>query len=1176
MPAGALRGIRVGRVSLMWLILMAMLLGCARREEIIPVCQLQGSGSTSPYRGQVLTTQGVIYARRRGPTPGVFLQHEGCDAHPDTSNGLFLMLDVGQWSLSDGDQVRVTGRVGEVQGQTVLREVSDLQVLSVGHTLPDPRLLTSTWERGTQQLEPWEGMLVRVPGGRVIQHAGESGRVALSRAAADHGGVEVGSPDAVGVWCMIASQPALAGRTLSVGDRVGYVIGALEETQEGYCLYPLNAFQLHRDMAVPAPDTAVYPVGWDRETGWVDARPFHIPFFPFEYPHPFSWSPYYTPPPSSTPLPSPTPVPRPAPLLITEFYPNPKGEEPAGEWIEIYNPDRRAHPLTDVKLGDAAGQSGREGMLRFPAGHYIEGGEVLVVAHSGAAFAARYGFAPDFEMQSTLPLVPDMWRYSGWGGSRISLGNRGDEILLLDWRDRVVDSVAYGSSQYPGFQPPVRAPQEGHSLERHPPHRDKNWARDWRERRYPSPGWLDLTPSTLTPSPTPSLTATVTPLPSPTGPTPTPLPVRLLITELLANPDGAEPGGEWVEIYNPNPYAVSLQEVKVGDAEYAGDEEGMLRFPSWASIAPGEVLVVANRAAACVSLYGVRPDFEIHPSLAGVPDLERYGSWAAGSVGWRNAGDEALLLGPGDVVVDALAYGDSGYTGFQPPAKEAGEGQSLQRVPPGRDTNRAGDWRISGHPSPGSLEVPPPIPSRTPTPMPTATAVPVRLLVSEVMVNPSGAEPAGEWIEIYNPQGYSIPLSEVKVGDAGSAGDREGMLRFPSGASIASGEVIVIANQAASFVALYPVLPDYEMRDSLAGVPEMVKYPSWSTGNVALSNAGDEVIILDGEDHLVDALAYGNSSYPPMQPPVSRPLEGSSLERYPSHRDRNTAQDWRQQGQPSPGQLARDRPTPSATPTGTPTLTTTPTPAASSTATVTPSPTAAATGTPTPTATPSATSTCTGTPTASPSATDTAMPTSTWEPTFTPAPTGTPTPTATDRPTTLPTATSTPLPVVIVLNEIHADPHPEEGDANGDGVRSSDDDEFLEWVNVSGGTLDLSGWRIHDGQGQRFRFPAGTMLSDHCPVVVFGGGNPAGGFGGSLILTAGSLGLNNRGDSVTLFDDQGRARAYHTYGREGGDDQSLTRWPDLGGPFVKHGEVREGTLFSPGWTAGGAAFGSCP
>lgn len=91
----------------------------------------------------------------------------------------------------------------------------------------------------------------------------------------------------------------------------------------------------------------------------------------------------------------------------------------------------------------------------------------------------------------------------------------------------------------------------------------------------------------------------------------------------------------------------------------------------------------------------------------------------------------------------------------------------------------------------------------------------------------------------------------------------------------------------------------------------------------------------------------------------------------------------------------------------------------------------------------------------------------------------------------------------IVINEVHADPASDlRGDANNDGVRDSADDEFVEIVNTSGGSLDVSGWTLADGFTVRHTFPAGSVIPNQCSVVVFGGGVPMGTFGNSLVQLA--------------------------------------------------------------------------
>lgn len=172
-------------------------------------------------------------------------------------------------------------------------------------------------------------------------------------------------------------------------------------------------------------------------------------------------------------------------------------------------------------------------------------------------------------------------------------------------------------------------------------------------------------------------------------------------------------------------------------------------------------------------------------------------------------------------------------------------------------------------------------------------------------------------------------------------------------------------------------------------------------------------------------------------------------------------------------------------------------------------------------------------------------------------------------------------PPALVINEIHADPASDiSGDANGDGVRDATDDEFVEIVNTAAFDVDISGFTISDGVGVRHTFAAGTTLAAGAAIVIFGGGTPTGAFGGALVQSAssGSLGLNNGGDTVTLAAADATLIDEVTYGGEGGNNQSLTRDPDLTGGFVLHSTVADaaGALYSPGAETDGTPFAGGP
>jgi hypothetical protein len=168
-----------------------------------------------------------------------------------------------------------------------------------------------------------------------------------------------------------------------------------------------------------------------------------------------------------------------------------------------------------------------------------------------------------------------------------------------------------------------------------------------------------------------------------------------------------------------------------------------------------------------------------------------------------------------------------------------------------------------------------------------------------------------------------------------------------------------------------------------------------------------------------------------------------------------------------------------------------------------------------------------------------------------------------------------------VINEIGADPDSTDGDANGDGDAHFSQDEFVEIVNDTDTALDISGWTLADGFRVRHTFPAGSVVHGGCSVVVFGGGEPSGIFGNSLVQTAsgGSLGLNNGGDDITLNNGTKDILTV-SYGSEGGDNQSITLDPDVSGvpPYTKHTVATGsgGSLFSPGTRIDGSQFDGCP
>ncbi|MFQ5885639.1 MAG: lamin tail domain-containing protein [Anaerolineae bacterium] len=134
----------------------------------------------------------------------------------------------------------------------------------------------------------------------------------------------------------------------------------------------------------------------------------------------------------------------------------------------------------------------------------------------------------------------------------------------------------------------------------------------------------------------------------------------------------------------------------------------------------------------------------------------------------------------------------------------------------------------------------------------------VPLLISEVLYDGVVPQTEGdEFVEIFNPLGEAVDLAPYRLGDEESRGGGEGMYRFPEGVRILPGGTLVIAKDGGGFYERFGFYPDMEFRGSPggAGVPDMIRDTFWASGNWALNNDGDEVLLLGGSQ-LVDSVAY--------------------------------------------------------------------------------------------------------------------------------------------------------------------------------------------------------------------------------------------------------------------------------------------------------------------------------
>jgi len=140
---------------------------------ITPIHDIQGSGDVSPFTGQIVTTEGIVTARRFNN--GFFVQAPDAetDTDPATSEGIFVFTSSAPPAAAAvGNRVRVTGTVQEFAPTTDSASPTETEIvaptvvaLSTANPLPAAVNLTAanTDPAGPlDQLERYEGMRVHV------------------------------------------------------------------------------------------------------------------------------------------------------------------------------------------------------------------------------------------------------------------------------------------------------------------------------------------------------------------------------------------------------------------------------------------------------------------------------------------------------------------------------------------------------------------------------------------------------------------------------------------------------------------------------------------------------------------------------------------------------------------------------------------------------------------------------------------------------------------------------------------------------------------------------------------------------------------------------------------------------------------------------------------------------
>jgi hypothetical protein len=137
----------------------------------VEIWQIQGSGSSSPFNGQVVSTRDNVVTAV-GPN-GFFVQTPTArtDGNPETSDGIFVFTGSAP-GVKVGDLVDVSGTVQEFFNFTEFANNPTVTVKSSGHPLPaavpfDATTPSPKPPRSETELERFEGMRVEIASGVV-------------------------------------------------------------------------------------------------------------------------------------------------------------------------------------------------------------------------------------------------------------------------------------------------------------------------------------------------------------------------------------------------------------------------------------------------------------------------------------------------------------------------------------------------------------------------------------------------------------------------------------------------------------------------------------------------------------------------------------------------------------------------------------------------------------------------------------------------------------------------------------------------------------------------------------------------------------------------------------------------------------------------------------------------
>ncbi len=455
----------------------------------------------------------------------------------------------------------------------------------------------------------------------------------------------------------------------------------------------------------------------------------------------------------------------------------------AKDWVELYNTTPNTVDMSGWVLAD------NDTIFTIPLGFAIPGNSYYVFAKDALDFLDAHPTVLSV-IQSSLSFSED--------GETIKLYS--DSLVTL------VDSVAYGDD-FPWPEPPDG---EGPTLSLTDPSLDNNDYTSWFSsgNHGGSPGRANQVYCTSTPP-------------------------QIVITEINYKPTALFNPMDWVELYNPNNFAVDMS-----GWEFA-DEKGFFKIPAGVTIPAGGYHVLVQQGTSFRAIFG--------------NNIPHTGDWVWGLDG---GGEDIGLFTEDRCLVDKVDYDDD----LPWPDDTDSTGYTITLIDPGLNNNIPGSWISSSQI--GIIFGTPGQANNVPDP---CAVTPDPIIINEINYNSDTITSASNWIELYNPNTTAVDVSGWRFYDEDS------LFVIPQGTIMPPDDYLVLVEDTARFTAAYPSVSNY-------------------TGPMGfgLNNNNEKIILYTANQCMVDSLKYNDDLPWPEEPDG----DGPTLSLYDTSLDNTAPSSW--------------------------------------------------------------------------------------------------------------------------------------------------------------------------------------------------------------------------------------------------------------------------------------------